>query len=92
MVTHGEHCGEIKTSLLWSFGHICPLGFAIQGVLRQGFITPYNHLGSQTLTLKSIGLQIRLDGDHLLLTLSKPTAFRLYYIIATSSISKMSVE
>ena len=43
-------------------GETCPLGFAIQGVLRQGFITRYNHLGSQTLTLKSIGLQIRLDG------------------------------
>ena len=30
--------------------------------LRQGFTTPYNYLGSQTLTFKSIGLQIRLDG------------------------------
>ena len=31
----------------------------------EGVKTPYNRLGSQTLTLKSIGLQIRLDGGAL---------------------------
>ena len=58
-----------KLRLLWLYRYdrydenTCPLGFAIQGILRQGFTTPYNHLGSQTLTLTSIGLQIRLDGE-----------------------------